>query len=139
MTGLSRCPDQQTCFHSKTEVRLQVASHLVGVSTSAKTPKGSAASFCRIGRAKAAVFPLPVWAVPSTSLPARMAGMQPCCTSVGFTMPREQHTLEATDSVRDSSLQGLLGHEALSTKHNVFASSPRENLVAGGKETACEA
>ena len=96
---------------------LQVAGHLVGVSTSAKTPKGSAASFCRIGRAKAAVFPLPVCAVPSTSLPARMAGMQPCCTSVGFTMPREQHTLEATDSFRALLLEGILGHEEMSESH----------------------
>lgn len=71
-----------------------VAFYLVGVRTSAKTPKGSLASFCRMGRAKAAVLPLPVCAVPSTSLPARMAGMHPCWTSVGFTMPRERHTLQ---------------------------------------------
>lgn len=69
--------------------------HLVGVSTRAKTPKGSLASFWRIGRAKAAVLPLPVCAVPSTSLPARMAGMHPFWTSVGLTMPRDRHTLQA--------------------------------------------
>ena len=57
---LLKCIRQQACFHSNNSVWQQVASHLVGVRTSAKTPKGSAASFCRIGRAKAAVFPLPV-------------------------------------------------------------------------------
>lgn len=66
---------------------------LVGVSTSAKTPKGSGASACRMGSAKAAVLPLPVCAVPSTSRPARMAGMQPACTGVGRSMPSERHTL----------------------------------------------
>ena len=38
--------------------------HLAGVITSAKTPKGSSASLCSIGRANAAVLPLPVLAHP---------------------------------------------------------------------------
>lgn len=65
----------------------------MGVRTSAKTPYGSRASRCRIGSAKAAVLPLPVCAVPRTSLPCKMAGMQPRCTSVGCTMPSDLHTL----------------------------------------------
>ena len=44
--------------------------HLVGVRTSAKTPYGSAASAWRTGSANAAVFPLPVCALPTTSRPA---------------------------------------------------------------------
>ena len=54
--------------------------HLVGVRTSAKMPKGSLARCWRMGSANAAVLPLPVCAVPITSLPARMTGMQPLCT-----------------------------------------------------------
>ncbi len=54
--------------------------YLVGVSTNAKTPKGSLARCWRMGSAKAAVLPLPVCAVPMTSLPASTAGMQPRCT-----------------------------------------------------------
>jgi len=51
------------------------ASSRVGVSTRAYTPKGSRASFWRIGITKAAVFPEPVWAHPMTSRPARVAGI----------------------------------------------------------------
>jgi len=41
----------------------------VGVSISAKIPKGSTDSFCRMGSAKAIVFPDPVFAFPIQSLP----------------------------------------------------------------------
>lgn len=57
-----------------------LVTHLVGVSTNANTPYGSCASCCRMGSANAAVFPLPVCAVPITSRPASMAGMHPLCT-----------------------------------------------------------
>jgi hypothetical protein len=50
-----------------------------------------------MGSAKAAVLPLPVCAVPRTSLPVRMAGMQPLCTSVGVTMPSDLHTLHVLE------------------------------------------
>lgn len=43
--------------------------YLVGVKTSAKIPKGSLANDCRIGNAKAAVLPLPVFALAITSFP----------------------------------------------------------------------
>jgi len=48
---------------------MQKFTNLVGVKTKAKTPKGSSANFCKIGKAKAAVLPLPVFALPITSLP----------------------------------------------------------------------
>lgn len=41
-----------------------------------------------MGRAKAAVFPEPVWAMPRTSSPARILGMQWSWTGVGLVMPR---------------------------------------------------
>lgn len=40
-----------------------------------------------MGSANAAVLPLPVWARPKTSSPARIRGMQWCWTGVGFFMP----------------------------------------------------
>lgn len=43
--------------------------YLVGVSTSANIPYGSAASFCKMGIANATVFPDPVFAFPMQSLP----------------------------------------------------------------------
>ena len=43
---------------------------LVGVMTRAKTPKGSSERRWRMGRAKAAVLPLPVFAQPIQSLPS---------------------------------------------------------------------
>ena len=52
------------------------ASSRVGVMTRAwVVPRGSARSRCRIGSRKAAVLPVPVWAVAMRSRPARMAGM----------------------------------------------------------------
>ena len=44
-----------------------------------------------MGSRKAAVFPEPVCAAPSTFLPARMGGMQLICTGVGEVMPRAPH------------------------------------------------
>ena len=41
----------------------------------------SGESFCSIGSAKPAVLPVPVWAPPMTSLPARMTGM--ACAWIG--------------------------------------------------------
>lgn len=79
------------------------AAHLVGVSTSANTPKGSFASRCSMGSANAAVLPLPVCAVPITSRPARTAGMQPRCTGVGCAMPRDDSTPHS-QSLRPRSL-----------------------------------
>ena len=43
--------------------------NLVGVRTRANTPYGSTESLCNIGRAKAIVFPDPVFAFPTQSLP----------------------------------------------------------------------
>lgn len=53
-------------------IRYEV-SNLVGDSTQAKKSFGRGASkrACNIGRAKAPVFPEPVWASPITSLPKR--------------------------------------------------------------------
>lgn len=54
-TNVVKLPFQCTC--------------LVGVMTRAKIPYGSSESRCRMGRANAAVFPLPVFAQPMQSLP----------------------------------------------------------------------
>lgn len=58
--------------------------YLVGVSTRAKMPKGSSAHFCRIGTAKATVFPDPVLLPPMQSLPLRISGMQCFWMPVGL-------------------------------------------------------
>ena len=52
---------------------LKTGQYLVGVSTSAKIPYGSTESFCRMGSAKAMVFPEPVFAFPIQSLPYKIA------------------------------------------------------------------
>ena len=44
----------------------------------------SAARRCRIGSAKAAVLPVPVWAMPSRSLPSRSCGMACAWIGVGW-------------------------------------------------------
>ena len=60
------------------------ASSRVGERTRARVlPVGSRESLCRIGRRKAAVLPEPFWAVPMTSLPARMAGIASRWIGVG--------------------------------------------------------
>lgn len=46
----------------------------MGARTHAKRPLGSSHSFCRIGRAKAAVFPEPVEATPMMSRPWSASG-----------------------------------------------------------------
>jgi hypothetical protein len=43
-----------------------------------------ASSRCRIGSAKAAVLPVPVWASPTTSRPASSAGMVSAWIGEGF-------------------------------------------------------
>lgn len=48
-------------------------SHLVGVRTRQKMPYGSSDSFCKMGRTKAAVLPLPVLAHPRQSRPGHKA------------------------------------------------------------------
>lgn len=49
----------------------------VGVKTTAKMAEGSSAHFCKIGTAKATVFPEPVRLPPMQSLPLRISGIQP--------------------------------------------------------------
>uniref|UniRef100_A0A0A9EE83 Uncharacterized protein n=1 Tax=Arundo donax TaxID=35708 RepID=A0A0A9EE83_ARUDO len=44
-----------------------------------------------MGSANAAVLPLPVSAMPSTSSPASARGMHRRCTAVGRRMPRASH------------------------------------------------
>jgi hypothetical protein len=69
-----------------------IASSRVGVRISARTGwragEGlvlayAAASFCRIGSAKPAVLPVPVWAPPMTSRPARTTGIAWAWIGVG--------------------------------------------------------
>lgn len=63
-----------------------------------------------MGRAKAAVFPEPVWAIPRTSSPARMRGMQCCWTGVGLVIPRAAQVV-AAHSGRPRSEKEVLGLE----------------------------
>ena len=63
----------------------------MGVRTTAKIPYGSSQSFWRIGRANAAVFPLPVFAQPIQSLPAKIGGIHFCWISVGLFIPTAWH------------------------------------------------
>jgi hypothetical protein len=58
---------EHTWLH--TLLHYNIDTHLVGVKINAKIPKGSSDSFCRIGRANAAVLPLPVLAQPIQSFP----------------------------------------------------------------------
>ncbi|MNC58971.1 hypothetical protein D3C75_1087460 [compost metagenome] len=66
-----------------------VASSRVGDRIRARVVRGWGATRfsarrCRIGRAKAAVLPVPVWAMPSRSLPAMTSGMALAWIGVGF-------------------------------------------------------
>lgn len=65
------------------------ASSRVGTSTRARNSPLStyfmpSESFCMIGRMKAAVFPVPVWAHPNMSRPASISGMARACMGEGF-------------------------------------------------------
>lgn len=59
----------------------------VGAITNTRVPRrglaGCAASFVRMGRVNAAVLPVPVWAMPIRSCPARMGGMAAVWMGVG--------------------------------------------------------
>ncbi|KYF81287.1 hypothetical protein BE18_40570 [Sorangium cellulosum] len=67
------------------------ASSRVGVSTSTRSPRWVGAPLCarrcRIGKANAAVLPVPVCAHPRTSLPSRIGGMACCWIGVGVLYP----------------------------------------------------
>ncbi|OQB43919.1 MAG: hypothetical protein BWY02_02937 [bacterium ADurb.Bin157] len=65
--------DSQTCM----------ASSLVGVSMSACGSLILILILSNMGRAKAAVFPVPVCACPTTSLPDIRTGITPDCIGVG--------------------------------------------------------
>ena len=61
-----------------------MASSRVGTSTSAAIPAAfRAPSRSMIGIRNASVFPVPVWAVASTSLPSMACGIAAACTGVG--------------------------------------------------------
>lgn len=62
-----------------------------------------------MGRAKAAVLPLPVWARPKTSWPARIRGMQWRCTGVGFFIPSSLQVWTAHSARPRSEKVVLLG------------------------------
>src|SRR5215213_5592535 len=64
-----------------------MASSRVGVSTRACTPLPAGPSLSRMGRAKAAVLPVPVCAWPTTSRPSRSSGMVFCWMGEGVSYP----------------------------------------------------
>ena len=84
VSHLSEVPPQNTLNCSVS----CIASSRVGVKQTAKTPYGSVCKRSSIGRANAAVFPLPVCAAASTSLPSSMGGIHRCWMSVGCNIPR---------------------------------------------------
>lgn len=61
--------------------------YLVGVKTRANKRDGVSSNACKIGRAKAAVFPEPVSASPITSLPRNATGKASFCILVGHFQP----------------------------------------------------
>ena len=66
------------------------ANSLVGQSTSDLGMRALArprASKCIIGKVKLAVLPVPVWAIPNTSLPSSAAGIACNCMGVGCLYP----------------------------------------------------
>ena len=63
------------------------ANSRVGASTSPKRGCGLSSRACRIGRAKAAVFPLPVSASPIRSRPCNASGIDCSWMGVGFLYP----------------------------------------------------
>ena len=64
-----------------------MACYLVGVKTSANIPKGSSDSFCRMGRANAAVLPLPVFAQPMQSFPGGNKNEKDCYLCYEYSIP----------------------------------------------------
>ena len=81
--GLQRQAARRRCESSRA---IWLASSRVGVSTStrgraARGVRPALARRCRIGSAKAAVLPVPVWAMPQRSRPARTEGM--ACAWIG--------------------------------------------------------
>jgi hypothetical protein len=69
---------------SRRKVSVWAASSLVGERMRTLVPRrGCLRRWWRMGRRNAAVFPDPVLAVPTTSLPARMAGMASAWMGVG--------------------------------------------------------
>ena len=57
------------------------AEHQHAAALALRLVRGLAASWCRIGSAKAAVLPVPVWAMPITSRPAIKIGI--VCAWIG--------------------------------------------------------
>lgn len=73
-------------------------------------PYGSFARWCRRGRTKAAVLPVPVSAAPITSFPLRIGGMQAACTGVGVRRPRDvQAVCNHGARPREANVEGFGG------------------------------
>lgn len=71
------------------DLEIWYASSRVGARTSPNRGCGLSNRACRIGRANAAVFPLPVSARPMRSRPAKAGGMDSCWIGVGLLYPRD--------------------------------------------------
>lgn len=69
--GIARKVGMRVLWNEVRHRRMRIPNHayLVGVKTTAKMPNGSLAIRCKIGKAKAIVFPLPVLAPPMQSRP----------------------------------------------------------------------
>ena len=58
--------------------------------------------FANIGSAKAAVFPVPVWACPITSIPFSISGIASCCIGKGSSYPLSFSALVVSTSIPNS-------------------------------------
>ena len=125
MTMTARCPVfWQTTF---TTSSICAASSRVGVTTSACGPwPDLPAMRCSVGRANAAVLPVPVWAEATTSLPARTSGMAPAWTGVGVEKPR------ASTPARICSFSPSSANEVViaASIQQIRSSCTREGLLA---------
>jgi len=92
------------------------ASSLVGASTSACTSFLAVSMACNIGKPKAAVLPLPVFACPIMSRPANRGPMASCWIGKGFS-----NLLSSTPSVSGAQFQFL------ETVHFLFVSTAKSS------------
>lgn len=129
MTTAQRIPIDEPSASNCSEI--WNASSRVGARTQAKSPFGSSHSFCKMGSAKAAVFPEPVDAIPMISRPSRAWGRASDWMSVGFLKPIRSRASNR-GSIRPNDLK-VVGSSA-NTAFELLASSGPD-IVGGGAPT----
>ena len=84
-----------------------MASSRVGAITNNCGCFAAGSIFAKRGKENAAVLPLPVCAIPSTSLPSKRAGIQACWMGEGVSKPRSE-TAFRMNSGKPKSLKVIL-------------------------------